>query len=119
MRNILKAVLCVNLAMLSVLGCGKDNLSKQKEAIIGSWVQIEPVCVRPACDTVIFGSDRKVISNIYFIGSKDYQILSFDSMLIGNNRHYYELSNNRMLIENFIIPDFGTERESILLIKNQ
>lgn len=120
MKRLFKLNFIIFLLIISLFGCEKDNLSVQKEKIIGTWVQIEPTCTNPDCDNVIFRSDGKLTSNIHFIGEKIYQVISTDSILIESNKHYYQLINNdkNLFIEDFITLDFGNEKENILLFKN-
>lgn len=118
MRNLIKISLLAIIGIVGFIGCKeKEDLSEQKEAIIGTWVQIEPSCIPSNCDTVVV--DVNMITSIYFIGEKHFEVLSNESILIGNEEYYFQLRENNsvLFIENFIILDFGILKEDILLRK--
>jgi hypothetical protein len=102
-----------------LVSCEKAKIRNIEQEIIGTWVQIEPECAVPDCDTVIFRSSGIVTSNMHFIGEKPFEVVSSDTLRIGLVKHYFQFEEDsqELFLEEFILPDIGRNIQNIRLLK--
>jgi hypothetical protein len=102
-----------------LVSCEKAKIRNIEQEIIGTWVQIEPECAVPDCDTVIFRSSGIVTSNMHFIGEKPFEVVSSDTLRIGRTPHPFQMSENdrELFIEYFVHSNLGFPSTPITLSK--
>ena len=121
MKNLIISLLAI-LGIVSLIGC-KDkeaDLTKEKEAIIGTWVQIEPSCIN--CDTLVFSNHNSFKSSEenynYLYNFIDKSLIQIDrGILVDNYKYQFSNSYSTFLIEDYFVNLTGFGDIDIVLNK--